>query len=335
MANLVNRATSPTLSDVAKAAGVAISSVSRALTGHPDVSDTMRAKVLEAADRLDYEPDFVAQSLRSGSTMTVALLARDISNPLFAQIARGAESASRDAGYSIMLVNSDGSAKIEADHVRNLRRRRVDGYLVSLVDEAASGTMEELNRTGAAIVLVDRESPQLQAAAVLSDHYHGMRAAVEQLVSSEAAERVGMITGGLNTRPTRERLRGLRDGLASASIELDRSLMRTHDWSEASARSATEELLALDDPPSAVIAGGAQSTVGVISVIARTSPKRRPALIVCDDVPLLGQVPFPLGVVSRDATLIGRTAAELLLEMLQGEPPRFVTLPTTFEPRNG
>ena len=78
MANLVNRATSPTLSDVAKAAGVAISSVSRALTGHPDVSDTMRAKVLEAADRLDYEPDFVAQSLRSGSTMTVALLARDI-----------------------------------------------------------------------------------------------------------------------------------------------------------------------------------------------------------------------------------------------------------------
>ena len=142
MANLVNRATSPTLSDVAKAAGVAISSVSRALTGHPDVSDTMRAKVLEAADRLDYEPDFVAQSLRSGSTMTVALLARDISNPLFAQIARGAESASRDAGYSIMLVNSDGSAKIESDHVRNLRRRRVDGYLVSHVHDAGSGTMQ-------------------------------------------------------------------------------------------------------------------------------------------------------------------------------------------------
>ncbi len=329
----INRPTSPTMNDVANAAGVAMSSVSRALSGHPDVSDAMRARVIEAAERLGYEPDFVAQSLRSGSTMTVALLARDISNPLFAEIARGAESASRDAGYSIIVVNSDGSAEIEADHVRKLRRRRVDGYLASLVDETATATLTELERSGALIVLLDRESPQLQAAAVLSDHYHGMRAAVDHLVALGVADRVGLVTGGLQTRPTKERIRGLRDGMAAAGLEMDTRLTYIDDWSEAGAVAATERLLALDNPPTTIVAGGTQSTLGAIRALADVSPDQRPAFIACDDVPLLDQVPLPLGVVSRDATLIGQTAAELLLEMLQGEPPRVVTLQTTFRPR--
>ena len=121
-----------TIRDVANLAGVALSSVSRVLSDHPDVSPKMRKKVKDAAKQLDYQPDLLAQSLRSGSTRTVGFVLRDISNPLFAVIARRCEQELRSLGYSMILVNSDGDAEIEAENLSLLRRRRVDGIIVSL-----------------------------------------------------------------------------------------------------------------------------------------------------------------------------------------------------------
>ena len=115
-----------TIRDVANLAGVALSSVSRVLSDHPDVSPKMRKKVKDAAKQLDYQPDLLAQSLRSGSTRTVGFVLRDISNPLFAVIARRCEQELRSLGYSMILVNSDGDAEIEAENLSLLRRRRVD-----------------------------------------------------------------------------------------------------------------------------------------------------------------------------------------------------------------
>ncbi len=321
------------MSDVAEAAGVAMSSVSRALSGHPDVSDTMRAKVAEAVDRLGYEPDFVAQSLRSGSTKTIALLARDISNPLFAEMAKGAETATRDAGYSIIVVNSDGNSEIEAEHVRRLRRRKVDGYLVSLVDEGYGASVEELERSGASIVLLDRESPQLRAGAILCDHYHGVRSAVDHLAKAGLADRVAVITGSKSSRPTRERIRGVRDGLTALGTTLEDRYVRTSDWSEENARLATIDLLSMDEPPTAIISGGTQSTIGIVEALAQTPTNQHPALIACDNMPLLDQVAYPIGVVSRNTRAMGEEAAKLLLEMLEGKPPRVVTIPTVYRGR--
>jgi LacI family transcriptional regulator len=93
--------------EVAELADVAISSVSRVLSDHPDVSTEMRARVLEAVDQLEYEPDFLAQSLRRGATLSVGYIVGDISNPLIATITSGAESVLRSAGYSMLLMNSE------------------------------------------------------------------------------------------------------------------------------------------------------------------------------------------------------------------------------------
>ena len=98
--------------DVAARAGVAISSISRVLSGHPDVSDRMRAKVEAAAAELGYEPDFNAQSLRNGATKTIGFIARDISNPFFGVVAQKCEQELRKAGYSMILMNSDGDTVV-------------------------------------------------------------------------------------------------------------------------------------------------------------------------------------------------------------------------------
>lgn len=98
----------PNIHDVAAAAGAAVSSVSRVLSGHPDVSEAMRQRVEAAAQELGYEPDMLAQSLRRGSTRTIGFALRDISNPLFANVARLCERELRKAGYSMIITSSDG-----------------------------------------------------------------------------------------------------------------------------------------------------------------------------------------------------------------------------------
>jgi LacI family transcriptional regulator len=162
------------LREVAEHANVAMSSVSRVLTDHPDVSERMRRRVLAAAEELGYEPDLLAQSLRRGETLSVGFVVRDISNPVLAELALGAETALSEAGYSMLLTNSHGDPDTDAAGIRLFRRRRVDGLLLSLSDETHDPTRAEIDQLRPPIVLIDRELPGAPpVSAVLSDHGAG------------------------------------------------------------------------------------------------------------------------------------------------------------------
>src|SRR3954451_7292182 len=109
--------------EVAELADVAISSVSRVLSEHPDVSLEMRTRVLDAVAKLEYEPDFLARSLRRGETRSVGFVIADISNPLFASVAWGVESALRANGYWLMFMGSEGQPALDVPHSRFLLSR--------------------------------------------------------------------------------------------------------------------------------------------------------------------------------------------------------------------
>ena len=111
---------------MAERAGVAISSVSRVLSDHPDVSEPMRARVLAAVAELEYEPDFLAQSLRRGQTLSVGFVLSDISNPLLADIVLGAETELRRSGYSLLLMNSENDAALDVQSMRLFGTRPSD-----------------------------------------------------------------------------------------------------------------------------------------------------------------------------------------------------------------
>src|SRR5207237_6470398 len=100
--------------EVAELAGVAMSSVSRVLSEHPDVSPAMRERVHAAVEQLGYKPDLLAQSLRRRETRSVGFVVSDVSNQLFAEIVKGAETALREAGYSMLLTNSDNDPELDA-----------------------------------------------------------------------------------------------------------------------------------------------------------------------------------------------------------------------------
>lgn len=315
---------------VADRAGVAMSSVSRVLSGHPDVSATMRDRVMVAVEELGYEPNMLAQMLRRGATQTVGFVVGDISNPLLAQIALGAEVALRAAGYAMLLTNSVNEAHLDANHIRLLQQRRVDGLLLSVSDETNAETADALARTTTPSVLIDRNLPtDGEASAVLSDHAAGIAAAVERLVQL-GHERIALVAGSPHVRPTRERITAMEDAVEAHPGVF--AQVRSGAFTETHGTAATRELLDGRRPPTAIIAGGNQILVGVLAELAARKLRvpRDISLITCDDVPLAKFFTPSLAMIIRDPYEMGSVAAALLLDRLGGGEPATVTLPTTF-----
>jgi LacI family transcriptional regulator len=316
--------------EVADRAGVAMSSVSRVLSGHPDVSTAMHDRVMAAVEELGYEPNMLAQMLRRGASQTVGFVVGDISNPLLAQIALGAEVALRAAGYAMLLTNSVTDADLDATHIRLLQQRRVDGLLLSLSDETSEDTARALARSTAPTVLIDRDLPALpSASAVYSDHATGVDEAVQHLIKL-GHKRIALVAGSPHVRPTRKRIAALEEAVEAHPGVV--AQVRQGSFTETHGRAATVDLLSARRPPTAIIAGGNQILVGVLGELAARKLRipRDISLVTCDDVPLAKFFTPPLALVSRDPYEMGTVAARLLLERLGGGEPETVTLPTTF-----
>jgi LacI family transcriptional regulator len=320
--------------EVAQLAGVAVSSVSRVISNHPDVSPAMRERVMAAVDRLGYEPDLLAQSMRRRATQTVGFVVGDISNPLLAEIVLGAETTLREAGYSMLLTNSENDPSLDARHTRLLVQRRVDGLLLSLASEDDAETVRTLEHVEAPIVLIDRELPRtVRASAVLSDHRAGMRAAVDHLLDLGHRD-VGLILGQ-SLRFSRERRMGLQDAYQARGLEptyrvLEGRLQAEHG------RTATRSLLDDERRPTAIVAGGNQLVVGMLEELVRRKVRigRDVSVVSCDAISLTELFDPPIAVIRRDSRELGTRAAQLLLAHMNGdEVLQTVLLPTEFVPR--
>jgi LacI family transcriptional regulator len=320
--------------EVADLADVAISSVSRVLSGHPDVSADMRERVLDAVNQLEYEPDFLAQSLRRGATLSVGYVVGDISNPLIATITSGAESVLRQAGYSMLLMNSENDPELDAAHIRFFQARRVDGMILSLASERRQETLDVLAQVDVPVIMVDRDvDAQLDASIVRNDHKTGMRAAVDHLLDL-GHRRIVLITGGLDLWPVRERIAGVTEAVTARGVP-DETVSLVGSLSAEHGERSTEQVLAMDPRPTAIIAGGNQVLAGCIRSLHRHGIRIPDdiSLVTCDEVDLSELHAPPIASIARDTLRLGNTAAELLLERINDGEPRTVLLPTTFNPR--
>lgn len=328
----------PTMKEVAEEAGVALSSVSRVINGHPDVSQAMRDRVLEAVHHLGYEPNLIASSLRRGSTTTIGFVVADISNPLFAEFSKGAALKLDKAGYSMVLANSEAKPERDEHMARLFRWRRVDGVIMSLADQERPETIEELRRLEVPIVLFDREVPDLpRASMVTADHAGGMRAATDHLLDL-GHRRIALVTGQRRLRPTQERLKGFRQAFRVRKLSYPNDLLRLGSFEASFGEAVTAELLQQESPPTALISGSNQLLVGVLRTLQRSGLRvgRDIALISCDDVPVAELHDPPITIVYRDTVRMGELAAELLLELIRDDSarPRVETVPAELVVRN-
>lgn len=323
-----------TAKDVARHAGVAVSSVSRVFTGHEDVSESMRQRVLRAAAELEYRPNLLARGLRRGETRTVGLMVRDISNPLFADIIKGAEARLQEEGSAALLANATGGRLSDAEYIELLAERQVDGLILSLRSETDESTLRALRHASVPIVLLDREVEGVLLSAVLCDHFSGMYDAVDDLLRL-GHRRIALIAGSADIRATRERIRGHFEAHRAHGLLPDPSLVRQGSYQESFGFEQTVALM-VEAQPTALIAGGIELTIGALRALHQQRVKIAEELsfVACDDVPWLSIISPPVSVVTRAADRIGRVAADLLVGMLAEERDvRVAPIATTYVAR--
>lgn len=349
------RAGVATLGEVAVAAGVSTATAARALGGYGSVSSATRERVEAAARRLDYRPNVLARSMITRTTKTIGAVLSDIENPFFSRALRGVSDAAHRHGYEVVLVNTDEDSEIERQAVRVLRERRVDGLVVS---PSESGDVDHLMaaiRSGIPVVLLDRRIPGLPADTVGIDNRAAAREATTRLLSL-GHKRIALVTGappvaaellgGARLRGVERavgstaglRAAGYRDALLAAGLEPDLRYISADGFRRDDAARATGALLALPEPPTAIIALDSILALGVLQGLADlgvTCPAKV-SVIGFDDADWAEAVSPPLTVVAQPVHRIGEVAGELLLARLAGHSRRPVhrRLPTTFIERS-
>jgi LacI family transcriptional regulator len=322
---------SSTIRDVALAAHVAIGTVSRVLNGHKSVSDGVRRRVLKAIEKLNYEPDRVAQSMRLGVTRTVACATRDISIPGFGAIVNAAEDVLRSNGYTLLLAITDERKERELDLLRIFQQRRVDAIIMTTSNEEDAELSRRIKQLNIPVVLLDRDNPP-ELDAITLDHRRGIRAATEYLHGLGHSQIV-LLTGNPSTRPARERIAGFKEAFASFGKHAKLGVVRTGSFSAEFGFREASSLLSSSTRPTAIIAGGMAMLSGVLQAI------RAHGLVIPNDISVIAgadtdlaalAIP-PITAVRWNGTDEGRIAVQLLLNRLGGNrkgPVQRVMLPT-------
>ena len=263
--------------------------------------------------------------------MSVGVILRDISSLFMSQIVASAEPVLRAAGYSMLLMNSGGDPDLDVEHIQFFQARRVDGMILQLANDRRRKTFDWLARSVAPVVLVDREAPaRIRASSVLTDHQAGMRDAVESLIDL-GHRRIALVTGAPDVRPSRERLAGLEATMRGRG--LGSPIVVPGQLTDAHGETATEQLLSMPDPPTAIVVGSNQLLAGALRTFCSRGivPGDQVSLVSCDDSPLSELYRPPISVIDRDSREMGRLAAELILDrMVSAGDPRTEVMGTKY-----
>lgn len=320
-----------TIRDVARRAGVAPITASRALNASGYVSAATRARVEAAAAELNYVPNMLANSLRSNRTHTLALVLSDISNPFWTTVARGVEDAASRSGFTVIYCNTDADERKQAQYVSMLLRRRVDGVLL-VPASSSSESVRALQAQNVKVVVLDHLLKDVAVDIVRGDSCEGARRLVNHLIAL-GHRRIALLTGATDVFTAQERAAGYRQALHAAGIPCDERLVLFGAYTVASGAALAERVLALDSRPTAIFAANNFLAAGALRTLYRHG-LRVPAdvsLASFDDLPIDYLVEPFFTVVKQPAYELGARAAELLLVRIHapaGKPCQEIVLPT-------
>jgi DNA-binding LacI/PurR family transcriptional regulator len=313
----------PTLDQVAARAGVGRGTVSRVINGSSQVSESTRQAVLAAVSELGYVPNLAARALVTRRTDTVALVVSEsedrlFGEPFFAGVVRGISAGVTAAGRQLVLAltaGQDGERPIE----RYLTTQHVDGVLL-LSLHGDDPLPRQLRERGLPVVLGGRPAGGYSGAYVDVDNAGGARAGVAHLLE-RGRRRIATITGPLDMMAGQDRLAGYRTALADTGVSVEKSLVETGDFSEASGQQAMRTLLAREPELDAVFAANDLMAVGAMRAL-KEAGRRVPddvAVLGFDDSPLSRVTDPPLSTVRQPTDEMGRRMAELLMRLIAME----------------
>ncbi|MCB6183266.1 LacI family transcriptional regulator [Leeia sp. TBRC 13508] len=307
-----------TIKDVALHAGVSVTTVSHALNGTRFVSEEAKQRIETAVATLGYVPSAIARSLKHNSTRTLGMMIPNNSNPYFAEIIRGVESQCFDAGYNLVLCNSDNDPEKQSCHLRVLAERRIDG-LILVASGAEAALASQLESLNVPLVLVDRNIIGLDSDLVQVDHTSGSKMATDHLIQL-GHRNIACISGPAGLAPSTERRAGWKLALQAAGIDRREGDVARGDFTSRGGFNAMQTLLARNDRPTAVFVCNDVMAIGAMSAIhqAGLSVPGDISIVGFDDIELAAYTIPPLTTIAQPKKAIGVGTAELLLERLSG-----------------
>jgi LacI family transcriptional regulator len=325
------RNTSVTVADVAHKAGVSKATAARVLGGYGTVSDRVREAVTAAARALDYRPNELARSMTTGRSGTIGVVVGDIENPFFSLAVRGITDVARQAGFTVILINSGEDVATEKAAIRTLLAKRVDGLIVSPAKESDIEHLREAARSGLPLALLDRGSDALDVDTVIADDRHAAEGITRRLVSL-GHHRIAYLTacdtpdhrfhaaGDINTGSVRRRIEGF------LGVCREAGLIGMEDWVHVGAATPEQThrivtaMLQSAQRPTAIIAS--DSVIGLeVFKVCRDLGLSIPddlSLVSFHDADWTSVTTPPVTVVRQPVYGLGEAAAKLLVARLNG-----------------
>jgi LacI family transcriptional regulator len=310
-----------TLSDVAALAGVDVSTVSRVLGGNKNqrVREETRQRITDAAKTLNYQPNLSARGLRTSRTYSLGIAVPQLDNPVYYQIILGAERGAYERGYSLVIAHIEESAADDAAYSRVVRANRVDGLLVTTLDDN-SAILRAVKQAGVPFILLNRK-----VRGVRNCFYFDSRAAARmatQHLIDLGHRRIAHLSGQVNPSTGLGRFAGYCDALEAAGIAYDPDLVAVSGYTVAGGAEAMKQILARNKPlPTAVFPLTLAAATGAMMVLHahRISVPQEMSVVTVHDGPM-AEVMYPqLTTVRLPVEQMGYEGAQALVDLIDGE----------------
>jgi LacI family transcriptional regulator len=323
-----------TIKDLARELGISPSTVSRALSGHPDISDNTIKRVTELAEKYNYQPNAIALSLRSSKTRTIGVIIPEIAHFFFATVITGIEDLAARKGYNVILCHSNEQYEKEVKDARALLSHRVDGLLVSLAKTTTDFShFDAFTKQKRPLVFFDRVPPDVWTSSVTVEDEQGAFIATEHLIE-QGCKRIVHLAGPDKLNISIDRQKGYLRALKTNGIEVDAGLIIDCNLG-AHLEEADQIVTGLFDKGlkfDGVFANNDLSAVGALKAIKRKGFKipQEVAVIGYSNWPLAALVEPALSSINQPGYEMGRIAAQMFFDQIANpdQPPRHEVLKT-------
>jgi LacI family repressor for deo operon, udp, cdd, tsx, nupC, and nupG len=323
----------PRIKDIADQLGVSPATVSRALSGSSLVAEPTLSRIREAARALNYRPNISARRLRTKRAMTVLMVVRDVGNPFYLDIFKGIEAAAREAGYSVLMGNTENDPGREIEYFDMLRDGHADGMIL-MTGKLPRGVSEMPSDAPVVVALEAIEGSHLPHIQI--DNEAAARDAVRHLIGL-GHRRIAHIAGPLPEIMATLRRDGYRHAMAEAGLPVPEGYEQRGDYLLQSGQELCRKLFALPQPPTAIFVANDEMAFGAIHELRRLGRDvpGEVSVVGFDDLYLSAAFFPPLTTISQPRAAIGRQAMTMLLAMLAGEPgpSEPVVMPVTLQIR--
>jgi len=314
-----------TITDIAKKLGISASTVSRALSDHPDIKDETKKKVQQLADEFYYKPNSIAQSLKNNRTTIIGVIVPEIKHDFFSSAISGIEEVAYHAGYTIIVCQSNENYEREVVNTNSLIHQRVAGIVASISQNTINGDhFRTVVARGIPLVFFDRACSDVDVSKVIIDDAKSAFDAVSHLIA-KGYKRIAHFTGPKDLEICKLRLKGYTEALSNSNIPLREYLICYSGLHEVDGYNSMDRLLKENILPDAIFAVNDPVAIGAFQRIKEAGLK------IPGDIGIVGfsnnkitaLVDPPLTTVNQPSFEMGKKSAELLIEMIESDNKSF------------